>query len=416
MKNVQVPSRLVQVEAEPGYGALADAFHANFARGSEVGASCAVYRDGALVAEMWGGYQDARTRRAWQRDTRVPMFSTSKGVAASAVAVAVARGWLSYDDTVASYWPEFAAHGKESVTVRQLLGHQAGLCAIDEPINLELIANPDRLATALAAQRPAWNPGDRHGYHGITVGWYEAELVHRADPAGRSFRQFFAEEVAAPLDLTFKYGLDETDQTNRALIHGWKPAEMLLHLHEMPRAFVAAFLNPRSLTARTFANPHDLGILDNYNRDDVLALQIPAASGTGRVESVARLYGDLATGGKALGLIPEVLGQLTAPARMPRLGVRDEVLRVDTAYSLGYIRPFPALRFGGSANQAFGTMGAGGSFAFADPETGIGFAYAMNRSGFHLWDDPREQTLRHALFHTILGERPQVPDVQLRKR
>lgn len=162
------------------------------------------------------------------------------------------------------------------------------------------------------------------------------------DPAGRSFRQIFAEDVAGPLGLDFRYGLDESDHADRALIHGWKPAEMVLHLNAMPPGFVAAFLNPRSLTGRSFANPAVLGVLDNYNRDDVLALQIPAATGTGRVESVARLYGELATGGSALGLTPEVLEQITAPAVTPRLGPRDEVLRVDTAFSVGYVRPFPS--------------------------------------------------------------------------
>lgn len=410
MKKTKVPAELVHAEAEPGYGALVDAFHKNFAQGREIGAGCTVYRDGKLVAEMWGGYEDLRTRRPWSKKTTLPLFSTSKGVAATTLAIAHSRGWLDFDATVASYWPEFAAGGKGDVTVRQLLAHQAGLSAIDEPIDVELIGDRDRFSRVLAKQAPAWNPGDRHGYHGITLGWYESELLRHVDPGGRGLGSFFADEVAAPLDLTFKFGLGPEDHQNRAMIHGWTPAQLPLHVHEMPPAFVAAFLNPRSLTAKSFGNPAVLGVIDNYNRDDVLALEIPAASGTGRVTSVAHLYGELATGGSALGLTPATMDELMAPADEPRLGTRDEVLRVDTAFSLGYIRPFPRFRFGASGDQAFGTMGTGGSFGFADPETGIGFAYAMNRSGFHLWDDPREQSLRNALFHHVLGERPQVAD------
>jgi CubicO group peptidase (beta-lactamase class C family) len=142
----------------------------------------------------------------------------------------------------------------------------------------------------------------------------------------------------------------------------------------------------------------------------VRRLELPAANGTGEVRAIARAYGDAATGGAVLGLTPATLGALTRPATPPRDGRRDVVLRVDTVFSLGYVKPFPRLRFGGGGDQAFGTPGAGGSFGFADPETGIGFAYAMNRAGFHLWDDPRELALREALFRTVLGERSQVSD------
>lgn len=134
------------------------------------------------------------------------------------------------------------------------------------------------------------------------------------------------------------------------------------------------------------------------------------ANGTGEVRAVSRLYGELATGGAALGLDPATLGALTRPAAPPSGGTKDLVLRVETRYSLGYIKPFPQFRFGSSAERAFGTMGTGGSFGFADPDTGIGFAYAMNRSGFRLWDDPRELALRNALYVHVLGERPQLPD------
>ena len=408
---VDVPSTLVSGDVDEGYGPVADEFRRNFAERGEIGAACCVVRDGVRVVDLWGGYRDGLTRAPWERDTLVTMFSTTKGVASMAVAVAHARGLLDYDERVATYWPEFAAHGKQEVTVRQLLSHQAGLAAIDQPLDLERLADLDALADALAAQAPAWEPGTRHGYHGVTLGWYEGELIRRVDPAGRSLGRFLAEEIARPLGVEFHIGLpDDVDEERIATIHGFRPPEMLRHLHEMPPRFVLAFLNPRSLTARAFSNPKVLGEIGNYNLPEVRRLELPAANGTGEVRGVARAYGAMATGGEQLGLGTATLDALGQPARPPTDGLRDLVLHVDTTYSLGYWKPFPRLRFGTSAGRAFGTPGAGGSFGFADPDAGIGFAYAMNRAGFRPWDDPREVALRDALYRRVLGEAPQRPD------
>jgi CubicO group peptidase (beta-lactamase class C family) len=408
---VDVPSDLVQGDVDEGYGPVADAFRRNFAERGEIGAACAVYRDGRKVVDLWGGYRDGRTRQPWQRDTLVTVFSTTKGVSGLAIAVAHSRGWIDYDATVGTYWPEFARNGKEAVTVRQLLAHQAGLAAIDRPLTVADLADLDVVADALADQRPAWEPGTRHGYHAISLGWYEGELLRRVDPAKRSLGRFFAEEIAEPLGVEFHVGVPDTVDPDRiAFIHGFKPAELLLHLGTMPRGFVFGFLNPRSVTARSFANPKVLSETGNYNLPEVRRLELPAANGTGEVRAIARAYSDAATGGGTLGLTPATLEALRVGAVTPTGGMLDVVLRVPTMFSLGYVKPFPLLRFGAAGNHAFGTPGAGGSFGFADPETGVGFAYAMNRAGFHLWDDPRELALREALYRTVLDERSQRPD------
>ncbi|GIH11052.1 serine hydrolase [Rhizocola hellebori] len=407
---VDVPSDLVAGDVDEGYGAVADAFRRNFAQRGEIGAACAVYRDGRKVVDLWGGYRDGIARAPWRSDTMVNVFSTTKGVASLALALAHSRGLLDYDQPVAAYWPQFAQAGKADVTVRQLLSHQAGLCAIDQPLSLADLADLDVVAQALAAQRPAWAPGKRHGYHAISLGWYEGELLRRVDPKSRSLGRFFAEEIAGPLGLHFHIGLpDDTDPQRLARIHGFKPAEMLGHLNAMPWRFVAGFLNPRSITARSFANPKVLAEADNYNLAQVRRLELPAANGTGEARAVAQLYGAVASEESKLGLAMSTLAALTRPARPPSGGLRDMVLGVDSVFSLGYIKPFPRFRFGGSEERAFGTPGAGGSFGFADPQTGIGFAYTMNRMGFHLWDDPRELALRDALYRTVLGERSQRP-------
>jgi CubicO group peptidase (beta-lactamase class C family) len=408
---VDVPAELVRGDVADGYGPVADAFRRNFAERGEVGAACVVYKDGVKVVDLWGGYRNGTTRTPWANDTLVTVFSTTKGVSSLAVAVAHSRGLLDYDEPVATYWPEFAQNGKEKVTVRQLLSHQAGLAAIDRPLSLADLADLDVVATALAEQKPAWMPGDRHGYHGISLGWYEGELIRRVDPQHRSLGRFFAEEVAAPLDAEFYIGLpDSVDRDRVAHIHGYKPSEMMRHLNVLPMRFVFAFSNPRSLSARAFTNPKVLGEIDNYNLPELQRVELPAANGTGQVGAIAKLYGEAAVGGSKLGLSSSTLDTLSGSATPPRLGLRDEVLRVDTLYSLGYVKSFPRFRFGTAAGRAFGTMGVGGSFGFADPDAGIGFAYAMNRSGFHLWDDPREVALRDALYRQVLREMPQRPD------
>ncbi len=405
---VAVSPDLIHGDVDTGYGKVADAFRANFRRGTEVGAALAVYRDGVKVVDLWGGYRDGVARDPWRADTMVNMFSTTKGVAALAVALAVSRGLLSYDAKVADYWPEFARAGKGDVTVRQLLGHQAGLCALTPKPTLADVADPERLSPFLAGQAPAWRPGHRHGYHAITLGWYKSELIRRTDPAGRTLGRFLADEIARPLGLDLHIGLpDSVDRARVAHVHNWARAETLLHLGVMPAGFLGASLNPVGLTARAVSVPRGVDPFNgDYNRDDVRAVEIPSANGIGTARAVARMYGSAASGGAELGLSADTLGALAAPAVAPSRGVRDKVMRVDVSYSLGFCKPVPHFAFG-SSGKAFGTPGFGGSFGCADPDTGVGFAYVMNRLGFHLWSDPRELAVRQALFRDVLGVRPQ---------
>ena len=161
------------------------------------------------MVDLWGGVRDARDGSPWEEDTLVLVYSTSKGLAAMTLALAHSRGWLDYDEHVTTYWPEFAQAGKRNVTVRQLLGHEAGLPVVDERLDPRILADFDRLAAAIAKQRPAWPPGKRHGYHGVSLGWYEGELMRRVDPQGRTLGRFFREEIADPLGLDVWFGTPE---------------------------------------------------------------------------------------------------------------------------------------------------------------------------------------------------------------
>ncbi len=383
-------------DVAPGYERVKEAFEENFSSRNEVGAACALSVGGDLVVDLWGGIADPKVNRPWQEDTLVNVFSTTKGVSSLAVAHAHSQGLFDYDEKVATYWPEFAQNGKADITVRQLLSHQAGLSALDETMDLATLADPDLVAAVLAKQAPAWEPGTRHGYHGISLGWYESELVRRVDPRRRTIGQYFADEIAAPLDIEFYIGLPDDIPAERVapVLGDWFRTKMVFNITKLPSAFVKNFLNPRSLTARTFANPKVVGMPHRYNDPEMRRIELPASNGIGTARAIAIAYGEFATGGRRLEITNETLAALTNPAEPPLEGQFDEVLRAPTTFSLGYCKPWPGFEFG--SDRAFGTMGAGGSFGFAEPDLGLGFAYVMNRMDFYLWDDPREHALRVA--------------------
>ena len=207
---------------------MREAFADNFARRRELGGACCAYHRGEKVVDLWGGIRNKQTGEPWEQDTMVIVYSATKGLAAMTLAIAHSRGWLDYEERVCAYWPEFAQQGKEKITVRQLLAHQAGLFALDEPVDRSLVADLDRLAVVLARQKPAWEPGTRQAYHAITLGFYEGELLRRIDPRHRSLGQFFQDEIATPLGLDVYIRLPEAIPNSRlATIARPGPIEML---------------------------------------------------------------------------------------------------------------------------------------------------------------------------------------------
>ena len=381
-----------------GFGAVADMFRSNFRERGEVGAAVAVYRDGQAVVDLWGGTRDPARGLRWEADTMVPVFSATKGMSAAAIAVAHSKGLFRLDEPVASYWPQFGQLGKEQVTVRQLLAHRAGLAVIDQRLDLATIADPDALGAVLAAQGPGWPPGTAHGYHAQTLGWYESQLLRRIDPAGRSLGRFFAEEVAARLDVQFYIGLPEDIERERlAVFSGGGRVSAALHAHQLPKRLLAAMLNPRSATARAFTNPKELAMnMSSINRPDVLRLEFPSMNGVGEARAIAKVYGSMADGGAELGLTRATLDEVEAecPAGF------DVIFRLRSAFAMGFMKPFPILPFG-SSGRSYGHTGMGGSFGFADPAAKLGYAYAMNRGGYSLPTDPREIALRTAVYGSL---------------
>ena len=375
----------------PGFEAVRDVFAENFARRREVGAACCVYHKGERVVDLWGGVRNKATSEPWEENTMALVYSATKGLSAMTLAIAHSRGWLDYDELVCKYWPEFAQNGKEKITVRQLLAHQAGLFALDEPIERSIVADLDQLATVLARQKPAWEPGTRQAYHAVTIGFYEGELLRRIDPQHRSLGQFFQDEIATPLGLDFYIRLPESIPDSRlAPLIDPGLTEMLFGF---PIRLMPAIWNHRSNIRRALMGSefaHDARHI--YPRN----LEIPAGGGVGTARAIAHAYSVFATGGKDLGLRAETLQELSAPAVPATHGFYDECMKAEVEFSLGFMKTNPGFPFGNSGS--FGMPGAGGSLGFADPQSQIGYGYIPNRKSVALAGDPRDVAIRKALY------------------
>ena len=380
---------------KPGFEAVREAFVENFEHRNELGAACCVYYKGEKVVDLWGGIRNEATAEPWEEDTMVLVWSTTKGMSALAMALAHSQGLYDYDEPVSKYWPEFAQQGKEKITVRQLMAHQAGLFAFPELGDKETIADLDRLAVVLARQKPAWEPGTRHGYHALTLGFYQSELLRRVDPKGRSLGQYFQDEIATPLGLTFYIRLPE-DIPNSRLATLRSSKFGFSAMRSAPISFILAAMSPRSAIRRALVGT---GFCLDENRIYARNYEVPSGGGVGTARALAHAYSVFATGGKEIGVREETLQELMAPPITPLKGSRDVALKVESRYSLGFMRPDPKNPFG--SPSSFGMPGTGGSFGFADPKAKIGYGYVLNGLGTSFPIDPRDIALRTAMYQSI---------------
>ncbi len=380
---------------KPEFEVVREAFIENFELRDELGAACCIYYKGEKVVDLWGGIRDEATGEPWEEDTMVLVWSTTKGLSALAMALAHSRGLFEYDEPVAKYWPEFVQKGKEKITVRQLFAHQAGLYAFKELGDKDTIADLDRLAVVLASQKPSWEPGTRHGYHGLSLGFYQSELLRRVDPKGRSLGQFFQDEIATPLGIDFYIRLPE-DIPNSRLAPLREMKFGLSAMRSVPISFILTVMNPRSAARRALMGTEFC--LDK-NRIYARNYEVPSGGGVGTARGIAHTYGVFAAGGQELGLRKETLKELMKPPISPSRGLRDEVLRVNSRYSLGFAKPDPEDPFG--SPSSFGMMGTGGSFGFADPQYELGFGYVLNGIGTSFPLDPRAIALYKAMYESI---------------
>ena len=392
-------SHTVEGHVSCGYEGVRDAFVENFVRRRELGGACCIFRHGEKVVDLWGGIRNKRTGELWAPDTMVVVHSATKGLAAMTLAIAHSRGWLDFEERVCAYWPEFAQNGKERVTVRQLLAHQAGLFALDEPVDRSVVADLDRLAVVLARQKPAWEPGTRQAYHALTLGFYEGELLRRVDPLHRSLGQFFQEEMALRLDEEVYIRLPEAILNSRLAILA--PPTFFEVLRGFGLRFMLQAMNPRSNIYRALSTNPGSRVYQDEQRIYARNLEVPSGGGVATARGIAHAYSVFATGGRELGLRKETLDLLAAPAIPPAHGFYDECMKTSgVQFSLGFMKPSPLWPFG-SNDRSFGSAGAGGCLGFADPEVGIGYAYVTSQMGTRLTGDPRDLALRNALYSAI---------------
>jgi len=234
----------------------------------------------------------------------------------------------------------------------------------------------------------------------MTVGLCMQELIRRVDPAHRTLGRFFREEIAEPLGLDFYIGLPPEFPTERlATLVTFSTTRALRALPTTPRPMLLRVLWPWSLLRKSM-----IGLSADPNDRRYLEVEVPAGNGVGTARAIARLYSAFAGGGSELGVGPETMARITATPIWDES--KDVVMGVTSHFSLGFLRPGPGADFG-SSPRAFGAPGAGGSFAFADPDARLGYAYVMNKMDYYMVDDPREKALRDAVYRAIaeLGER-----------
>jgi CubicO group peptidase (beta-lactamase class C family) len=367
-------------EVARGFERVRDQFAANFERPEpyqDTGASLAVYRHGERVVDLWGGWRDAARTRPWTRDTLVNVYSTTKGIVAAALAMAVDRGFLRYEDRVAQHWPEFAAAGKDRITVAQLISHQGGLPGFAAPTTVEDLYDWTLCCARLAAQAPAWPPGEATSYHACTYGYLAGEVFRRA--VGQSIGRFIAREMSAPLGADIFLGLPASEDHRVAPMIAPAVAPDLAALGLPPFAMMA-MTNPQLL-------PSDSSAIA-WRR-----AELPAMNLHGTADGIARVFAALANGGELCGR------RLISPAAIERLrdvqsNRQDQLLSFPIEWGQGL-----ALNTGifGPNPRAFGHTGWGGSFVFADPEAGIAAAYTLNRMGADLIGDPRGVDIAQAI-------------------
>ncbi|WP_372409659.1 serine hydrolase domain-containing protein [Streptomyces luteireticuli] len=351
---------------DEGYGAVADAFARNFAETPELGAAVTVHVGGRKVVDLWGGVADERTGRAWEEHTPVPVMSATKGVLVLCVHLLAQEGRLDLDAPVARYWPEFARNGKEGITTRMILAHRAGVPVLDATPAFEEILDWTPVVHALEEQKPLWEPGTAHEYHGHTIGWLAGEIIRRV--TGLTPGAYFRSAIADALSLTTWIGV---------------PADRLPGLARLAADGPAPQLPPDSLFARILTMNGEFvfpGIDDprGWNSPAMLTAEIPGTGGVSTARGLATLYAAAVTGvdgGPRLLSSDTVTDALRVQSSgvswsgFPDLGVSwGSGFHLDSGSQVPMLGP-----------RSFGHDGAGGHLAFGDDEFGVGFGYVANR-------------------------------------
>lgn len=369
------------------FAACGDAFRENFGAGGERGAACAIYCDGKLVVDLWGGSADATSSAAWQRHTAAPVFSVTKGVAALCILSQVSTGAIDLDLPLAHYWPEFAAQGKGGVNVRRALAHQAGVPVLSGKITVEDLADTAAMAARLAGEVPLFEPGSTHAYHAITIGWITSELMRRV--TGQTVGAWFRDNLAGPLKLNIRIGRGSDDRSPVATI-------------EVPAQYDTPELDPSSVPARAISlnglHPATMsGLAAAMNDPAMQRVELAGANGVADARSLARLYSKVIGGGGEAPLLS--VETLRDACRVMSSGTPAEQEFPGPTWGAGLMLPWSIQPMLGE--RSFGHDGAGGSLAFAHAPSRVSFAYVRNRAGQPGVKDPLVYRIVDALAGSL---------------
>ena len=393
----------VQGFCDPRFRGVQEEFERNFQERGEAGASVCVMVDGETPVDLWGGIADRHTGAPWERDTIGLVWSCTKGAVALCAHILISRGLLELDAPVAQYWPEFGQAGKDTIPVRLLLDHQAGLPALRDPLRPGGLYDWSYMIERLAAEKPFWPPGMRQGYHASTFGHLVGEVVRRI--SGTDVGTFFRDEVAGPLGLDFYLGLPAEQErrvapTIRADLAppGETPSRFLSQANKDPQSIQALVVKNtgRNPTAR-----------DHESRQAHQAV-LPSQGGITNARGLAGLYAPLALGGasKDVQLVGE--GTLAQMRAVSSASAIDAVLLVGLRFALGFMKSSDNRRGPPGAQdsvilseEAFGHAGMGGSLGFADPAARMSFGYTMNKQGRGVLLNERGQSLVDATYRSL---------------
>ncbi len=384
-------------------------FQRNFAERDELGASVCVIVDGEVVVDLWGGVADPSTDQPWERETVNVVMSCSKGATALCGNILIDRGELDPDATIASYWPEFGQNGKGQIPVRMAFNHQSGVAHVTETVPEGGLTDWERCITMIERTAPFWAPGERHGYHALTIGYIVGELVRRI--TGSTIGAFFREEVADPLGVDFWIGLPEEQEHRVATsvpfdyASGRAPADVLTRMAD-PSLHIAPLL----------ANTG--GWIGSWDTRAAHAAEIPAAGAITNARGLAGMYAPLSLDGSN-GDVRLVRPEAIAPMRKVQSAGRDAVFGGGSTYTMGFSNCWWGGKPGDGSSvilgeEAFGTPGFGGQIGFADQSYRLAFGYTMNRHGAGTGINERGQSLIDAVYR-VLGSPTNEPGFWVRR-
>jgi len=358
----------------PGFEPVRDAFVASFDGRPDMGAALAIRHEGATVVDLWGGVADEQTRRPWSADTVSVIFSCTKGLVSILAARLVEEGRLDYHETVATYWPEFAAAGKENVTVRDLLSHKSGVSAPLQPLDAEQVTDWDFVVGRLAAQKPLWAPGTGYAYHALTHGWLVGEVLRRI--TGQTVGSYFAETIAGPLGADAWIGLPADQRTRVAHMQVGSTLARLTSQQAAARTPGVIDWTERAMTLGGAFTPELITPDGGFNAPAIQAAEIPGAGGIATARALATIWSAVVVPTEGVRLLKD---PIVAVAREQQTGGPSiwDAPGPWSRWGMGFQLDSEARRY--LTSSGFGHDGAGGQVAFADPKARVGFAFLTNQ-------------------------------------